>query len=508
MSGDINRQLSHMSEASSVGSDGNSSEEMDEDIDHSYYEDTSDDLGLDCPSKTDDPEYFEYEPLQLIDAEKMLNEEIEALCTKLKVNPSMAKMLLLRHNWNKEEIIDNYQRNPTEYLIESHLASRHRHDNLMGHRPLCSVCCVEYSKDRFMGVACGHLFCRDCWDMHFQIQIQDGITTGIECMAKECPVLVTEDFVCEILSHPKLRDKYSKFSFNDLIKSHPNLRFCPGVDCSVIIKAKEPKAKKVECQSCKATFCFKCGIAYHAPTECDVIKRWLTKCEDDSETANYISAHTKDCPKCHVCIEKNGGCNHMQCPECKYDFCWMCLGDWKSHGSEYYECSRYKENPNIANESVHVQAREALKKYLFYYERWENHAKSLQLEETTTAKITTRTQEKVMNNQGTWIDWQYLLRAAGLLKKAGLLVFQWSKGLGICRYTLQYTYPYAYYMEKGPRKILFEYQQAQLEAEVENLSWKVERAEITDRGVLENQMDVAEKRRLTLLKEFLDVQVL
>ena len=29
----------------------------------------------------------------------------------------------------------------------------------------------------------------------------------------------------------------------------------------------------------------------------------------------------------------------------------------------------------------------------------------------------------------------------------------------------------------------FEYQQATLEAEVENLSWKVERAEITDRGV-------------------------
>lgn len=47
----------------------------------------------------------------------------------------------------------------------------------------------------------------------------------------------------------------------------------------------------------------------------------------------------------------------------------MCLGDWKAHGSEYYECSRYKENPNIAHESVHAQAREALKKYLHYYER-------------------------------------------------------------------------------------------------------------------------------------------
>ena len=28
-----------------------------------------------------------------------------------------------------------------------------------------------------------------------------------------------------------------------------------------------------------------------------------------------------------------------------------------------------QENPNIANESVHAQAREALKKYLFYFER-------------------------------------------------------------------------------------------------------------------------------------------
>lgn len=43
---------------------------------------------------------------------------------------------------------------------------------------------------------------------------------------------------------------------------------------------------------------------------------------------------------------------------------------------------------------------------------------------------------------------------------------------------------------------------AQLEAEIENLSWKIERAETTDRGALENQMDIAEKRRTILLKDF------
>lgn len=178
----------------------------------------------------------------------------------------------------------------------------------------------------------------------------------------------------------------------------------------------------------------------------------------------------------------------MQCFSCKHDFCWMCLGDWKNHGSEYYECSKYKENPNIVNESVHAQAREALKKYLFYFERWDNHSRSLRLEEQTLKRIKERIHEKVMSNKGTWIDWQYLLDAASLLAK--------------CRYTLQYTYPYAYYMETGARKELFEYQQAQLEAEIENLSWKVERAETTDRGDLENQMDIAEKRRATLLKDF------
>ena len=45
------------------------------------------------------------------------------------------------------------------------------------------------------------------------------------------------------------------------------------------------------------------------------------------------------------------------------------FSDWKAHGSEYYECSRYKENPNVVNEGAQAQAREALKKYLFYFER-------------------------------------------------------------------------------------------------------------------------------------------
>ncbi|KAK3103964.1 hypothetical protein FSP39_023303 [Pinctada imbricata] len=421
-----------MKSQDSEDSDYDQSDHMDDDDDYGgYYDNDTDDLDIDKPKKSDDPEYFEYELLQVEDVERLLNEEVETLCRSLKVDPYLAKMLLQVHQWNKEKIIE-----------------RTRH---MGRTRECAVCFQRLAMEMFYSLACGHTFCKDCWDNFFQIQIQQGITTGIECMEKDCNILVPEDFLCSALSKPELRDKYTQLSFTDHVKAHPELRFCPGANCSVIVRAKEPKSKRVDCALCKTTFCFRCGIDYHAPTDCVTIKKWLTKCADDSETANYISAHTKD-----------------QCTKCKYDFCWMCLGDWKAHGSEYYECSRYKENPNIANESVHAQAREALKKYLFYFERYENHAKSLKLEEQTLLKITSRIQDKVMNQAGTWIDWQYLLDAASLLKK-------------------------------------FEYQQAQLEAEVENLSWKIERAEITDRGDLENQMDVAEKRRQTLLKDFLEI---
>ena len=64
----------------------------------------------------------------------------------------------------------------------------------------------------------------------------------------------------------------------------------------------------------------------------------------------------------------------------------------------------------------------------------------MKLEAQTMENIKTKITKKVMEGSGTWIDWQYLLDASSLLAK--------------CRYTLQYTYPYAYYMEACPRKEL------------------------------------------------------
>ncbi|XP_058856049.1 E3 ubiquitin-protein ligase ARIH2 isoform X1 [Acipenser ruthenus] len=508
MSVDMNSQGSESNE----DFDGNSEEEEEEEEDPGdiadYYEGVAGDMeqqGADAF----DPEEYLFTCLTYRESQRVLSEQVNSMASTLKVLPAVAKLVLVHFHWQLTDILERHKSNSAQLLLDAHVqpapcnpVSAHAappHSSLH-----CGVCLQLVRKESLLALPCQHPFCKSCWEQHSTVLVKDGVGVGISCMAQECPLRMPEDFVLPLLPSEELREKYRRYLFRDSVESHYQLQLCPGADCPIVIQVQEPRARRVQCSRCSEVFCFKCRQMYHAPTDCTTIRKWLTKCADDSETANYISAHTKDCPKCNICIEKNGGCNHMQCSKCKHDFCWMCLGDWKTHGSEYYECSRYKENPDIVNQSQQAQAREALKKYLFYFERWENHNKSMQLEAQTYQRIQEKIQERVMNNLGTWIDWQYLQNAAKLLAK--------------CRYTLQYTYPYAYYMESGSRKKLFEYQQAQLEAEIENLSWKVERADSYERGVsltegelsscdrgdLENQMHIAEQRRRTLLKDFHD----
>eukprot|EP00959_Pyramimonas_sp_CCMP1952_P405005 8488239-Pyramimonas_sp.AAC.1 len=41
------------------------------------------------------------------------------------------------------------------------------------------------------------------------------------------------------------------------------------------------------------SFCVKCRAEAHAPAECDIVLSWMKKCDDDSETFNWLSANTQ-----------------------------------------------------------------------------------------------------------------------------------------------------------------------------------------------------------------------
>jgi len=66
----------------------------------------------------------------------------------------------------------------------------------------------------------------------------------------------------------------------------------------------------------------------------------------------------------------------MTCKHCKYEWCWICSGDWKEHGSKtggFYACNRFIPDNN-ANKSDETKE---LEKLDFYRNRYDDHRKSI-----------------------------------------------------------------------------------------------------------------------------------
>lgn len=71
-----------------------------------------------------------------------------------------------------------------------------------------------------------------------------------------------------------------------------------------------------------------------------------TKKDDDE----FIETISKKCPQCKTPIERTMGCNHMTCPICHYEFCYVCGEAWGGH-SDYFVCSLYQMKHSFEDSS-------------------------------------------------------------------------------------------------------------------------------------------------------------
>jgi len=46
---------------------------------------------------------------------------------------------------------------------------------------------------------------------------------------------------------------------------------------------------------CMCVCSFRCGENWHDPVQCKWLKKWIKKCDDDSETSHWIAANTRVC---------------------------------------------------------------------------------------------------------------------------------------------------------------------------------------------------------------------
>lgn len=447
--------------------------------DSGVYESDDSDLGLGMqitePDKKSEEYEYKFEVLSPDKLNQAMNEDIEEINTVIRPPlPAASVSALLNHlKWDKQKLFDEYFEDSEKLFKEAKIsqpkcskpkqaAKGKRLAN--AEKIFCEICFESYSKSRITKlVECEHYYCNDCWCSYLTNKIvDDGVGSMIYCPETSCDVLVDSLIVCRLLKDNKKALKtYNYLVSDNFVTKNGLIKWCPAPDCPNAIKVETADAKPTLCH-CGCLFCFSCCENWHSPVRCKLLKKWLKKCQDDSETANWMSSNTKDCPKCFSTIEKNGGCNHMICRKCKYDFCWMCLKEWKSH-NDYYNCNKYDKDEDA--EAKKSESRAALQRYMFYYERYVNHSKSLKFQEDIKEKVEASMSYLQAEVNMTWSEVQFMQKA--------------FETLGECRRVLMHTYIFAFYVKKNHQIEIFENNQRDLEIAVEKLCDHLERQDLS-----------------------------
>uniref|UniRef100_A0A7S1YGL0 RBR-type E3 ubiquitin transferase n=1 Tax=Grammatophora oceanica TaxID=210454 RepID=A0A7S1YGL0_9STRA len=425
----------------------------------------------------------------------------------LEVPASAAAVLLREFNWSKERLLERFYEDPDKlqrkvgvyfrcHPVVKKVPKRLTRANSKSVAASCEIC-YESDGIKMLSMPCGHEFCTECWSDF----VGNALEEGPSCVRKTCPQAKCTEVVTEEeagkLEPSTLLTKFEQYQLRSFVESNSLTRWCPGrgcerVACAASASAMESEGSKAACDACSTDFCVVCGEEPHAPTVCKELAKWLEKCRNESETANWILANTKPCPKCSSRIEKNQGCNHMTCQRCRYEFCWICMGDWTEHGANtggYYKCNKFDPNDD-GDQSDAAKAKRELDRYLHYYKRYHAHSEAQrfakkQLKETEARMVLL--QESSENAR--WSDVEFLKTA--------------NEQLVECRRVLKYTYAYAYYfpVAKKLQKERFEHHQEMLERFTEDLSELSEKplAEMNRTGVV-NQTRVVKQFMKNILK--------
>ncbi|XP_029431673.1 E3 ubiquitin-protein ligase ARIH1 isoform X3 [Rhinatrema bivittatum] len=308
-----------------------------------------------------DEEDYRYEVLT---AEQILQHMVECIREVNEViqNPATITRILLSHfNWDKEKLMERYFDGNLEKLFaECHVInpskkSRTRQMNTRSSTQdmPCHICYLNYPTSYFTGLECGHKFCMQCWSGYLTTKIiEEGMGQTISCPAHGCDILVDDNTVMRLINDSKVKLKYQHLITNSFVECNRLLKWCPAPDCHHVVKVQYPDAKPVRCK-CGRQFCFNCGENWHDPVKCKWLKKWIKKCDDDSETSNWIAANTK-------------------------------------------------------------RSRAALQRYLFYCNRYMNHMQSLRFEHKLYAQVKQKMEEMQQHNMS-WIEVQFLKKAVDVL---------------------------------------------------------------------------------------------
>ena len=204
-------------------------------------------------------------------------------------------------------------------------------DNSRKSSEKCLICFDSFNSEDGNLLECGHFCCENCMFLYLKTEIRSAKVAKLLCFVKGCDYELPEQFVTLKISKDKiLLDKYKIFKQRAAIFLSKDKKFCPEPDCNSYLQ-EDHTNKYVQCEN-GHQYCYICLKKWHGKSKCDE--------ELDKDFQIWSKNKViKQCPRCKIYTEKNEGCNHMTCTECKYQWCWLCEGEYNDGHFSRGQCN-------------------------------------------------------------------------------------------------------------------------------------------------------------------------
>jgi len=175
---------------------------------------------------------------------------------------------------------------------------------------------------------CKHLFCKACTTNWITVKVDEGYT-NIPCLDKACTHEINLKNIIELDN--RLYKQIEKNMLTKYLLSLKDSIICPICNLVCISNG---DCTNAECQNCNNLFCSMCFQSGHPNLTCEEAQNNLNETEklkynNFKLSIKYIAQVARICPSCGAKIERDGGCSHMRCSICKFEFCYLCLQKYK-----------------------------------------------------------------------------------------------------------------------------------------------------------------------------------
>jgi len=218
----------------------------------------------------------------------------------------------------------------------------------------CPICFDDVTSPFRLG--CGHIYCGPCIRNCLISAIEGGqfplLCIGDEMRCSQPIALPTIERFLPVASFTQLLEAAAE----TYIKQNTStMKYCETPGCTQIYQATpENEAQALQCPSCFTELCSGCSKEPHQGVSCkDSARNKDWNVDDEWMRAQGI----RKCPSCSALMEKNGGCNHMTCSNCRTHICWVCMQTFDAqsvydhmtaaHGGIYDEANAPAANVNI-----------------------------------------------------------------------------------------------------------------------------------------------------------------